>query len=71
MDAASASGWMFPEEAESEATQKACVSVGFLFRETKDTVCLMQTYSPDTQGVADVIAIPKPMIVAKQVIHAQ
>lgn len=68
-DAASATGWMFRNEAEAEATPKVCVSVGFVFRETDEAVCLMQTFSLETDSVADIIIIPSAMIIGKQVIR--
>lgn len=70
-DAASASGWMFQDEAEAETTPKVCVSVGFVFKETNEAICLMQTFSPDTEGVADIIIIPTAMVVGKQVIRGR
>lgn len=62
LDSATKGGWNHHDNYQEEAQTSLCKSVGYVLKDNKDMIVLVQTQSV-TQNVTDSIAVPKGCIV--------
>ncbi len=69
VDATGHSGWGSKEEYQHSSVCPKCISIGFVFEETKEHITLIQTQDPQSESLDNSITIPTSMIVKRRVMR--
>ena len=67
-DATGRTGWGTEEEYKHASVCPRCVSIGFVFEETKEHITLVQTRDPQAGEFDNSITIPIKMVLKRRVI---